>query len=57
MKAIIRIINGLTNREEGQTLTEYGLLLFFIAVVAIVAITFLGEQISSLFSSIASSLS
>jgi pilus assembly protein Flp/PilA len=57
MKALMRIISGLTNREEGQTLTEYGLLLFFIAVVAIVAITFLGEQISSLFSTIATSLS
>jgi len=57
MKALVRMMNSLTNREEGQTLTEYGLLLFFIAVVAIVAITFLGEQISSLFSSIATSLS
>ena len=57
MKALVRLINGLTNREEGQTLTEYGLLLFFIAVVAIVAIVFLGEEISTLFSDIATSLS
>ena len=57
MKALVRMMNSLTNREEGQTLTEYGLLLFFIAVVAIVAVVFLGEQISTLFSSIANSLS
>ena len=57
MKALIRLISGLTNREEGQTLTEYGLLLFFIAVVAILAITFLGTEISTLFSNIATSLS
>lgn len=57
MNAIMRLISRLTNREEGQTLTEYGLLLFFIAVVAIVAVTVLGEQISTLFSRIAGSLS
>jgi len=56
MKALVRLISGLTNREEGQTLTEYGLLLFFIAVVAIIAVVFLGEQISTLFSNIATSL-
>jgi len=57
VNAIMRLISRLTNREEGQTLTEYGLLLFFIAVVAIVAVTVLGEQISTLFSRIAGSLS
>jgi len=56
VNAIIRLINGLTNREEGQTLTEYGLLLFFIAVVAIIAVTVLGENISVLFQSIADAL-
>ncbi|MFH1312001.1 MAG: Flp family type IVb pilin [Candidatus Eisenbacteria bacterium] len=57
MNAVARLISRITGREEGQTLTEYGLLLFFIAVVAIVAIVFLGEQISTLFSNIATSLS
>jgi pilus assembly protein Flp/PilA len=53
---LIGLISRITHREEGQTLTEYGLLLFFIAVVAILAITFLGTQISNLFSSIANEL-
>jgi len=57
MNALISLMRGFTAREEGQTLTEYGLLLFFIAVVAILAITFLGQEISTLFSNIATSLS
>jgi len=56
MRRIVRIIRRLSGREEGQTLTEYGLLLFFIAIVVIVAVTVLGEQISSIFSSVATSL-
>ena len=57
MRRIVQIIRSLSGQEKGQTLTEYALLLFFIAVVAILAVTFLGEQISSIFSSIANSLS
>jgi pilus assembly protein Flp/PilA len=56
MMALIRVMSSLSKREEGQTLTEYALLLFFIAVLAILAITFLGTQISNLFSSIGNSL-
>jgi pilus assembly protein Flp/PilA len=56
MQALIRFIGRLTDREEGQTLTEYGLLLFFIAVVAIVAVTFLGDEISRVFNSVATTL-
>ena len=43
-------------REEGQTLVEYALILVFIALAVIAAITFLGGKIGSLFSSIATSL-
>ncbi|MBN1998111.1 Flp family type IVb pilin [candidate division KSB1 bacterium] len=43
-------------REEGQTLSEYALILILIAVVAIVAITLLGEQISAVLTQIANSL-
>lgn len=42
--------------EEGQGLAEYALILFFIAVVAIAALTFLGSDISSLLSRVANSL-
>ena len=43
-------------REEGQTLVEYALIIAFIAIVVLVAVTFLGSRISSLFSSVGSSL-
>jgi pilus assembly protein Flp/PilA len=36
-------------REEGQTMTEYGVLLALIAVVVIVAVVVLGTRIKNLF--------
>jgi pilus assembly protein Flp/PilA len=42
--------------EEGQTFVEYALLVVFIALVAVLGATILGNSISSLFSSIAGSL-
>ncbi len=42
--------------EAGQGLAEYALILAFIAVVAVVALIFLGPQISNLLSSIGSDL-
>ena len=42
--------------EAGQGLSEYALILFFIAVVAIAALTFLGSDISSLLSTVANDL-
>ncbi|MBI1914722.1 MAG: Flp family type IVb pilin [Planctomycetes bacterium] len=46
----------ITRQEEGATLAEYGLLLALIAVICIAAITVLGTQISSMFSSVAGSI-
>ena len=42
--------------EEGQTFVEYALLVVFIALVAVLGATILGNSISSLFSSIATHL-
>jgi pilus assembly protein Flp/PilA len=56
MVAFLQLIAGLTRHEEGQTLTEYGLLLFFIAVVAILAVTTLGTNVTQIFSDIATAL-
>jgi pilus assembly protein Flp/PilA len=52
-------LSGLLARvreEDGQGLAEYALILAFIAVVAIAALTFLGSDISSLLSKVATSL-
>jgi pilus assembly protein Flp/PilA len=57
MRKLVQITRKLSEWEEGQTLTEYALLLFFIAVLAILAITFLGTQISDIFSNVANRLS
>ena len=38
--------------EEGAALAEYGILVAFIAIVAITAVTFFGSRISAKFSSL-----
>ena len=43
-------------REDGQTMTEYGVLLSLIAVVVLVAIIALGPKIGNLFSYVGSQL-
>jgi pilus assembly protein Flp/PilA len=43
-------------REEGQTMAEYGMLLAVIAVVVVVVAMTLGTSISSLFSKVAGGL-
>jgi pilus assembly protein Flp/PilA len=43
-------------QEEGATLVEYGLMLALIAAVAITAVTLVGTRASTLFNSIAGSL-
>jgi len=43
--------------EEGAALAEYGILIAFIAIAAIVAVTFFGDKIKQKFSEYANSLS
>lgn len=43
-------------REEGQTMTEYGVLLALIAIVVIAALILLGPAIKSVFVSVTNSL-
>jgi pilus assembly protein Flp/PilA len=45
-------VQGLRDREEGQAMVEYALLLSLIAVVSIVILTALGNNVSRIFSSI-----
>ena len=42
--------------ERGQGLTEYALILVLIAIVAILALIFLGGQLSSILSSVGNSV-
>ncbi|MDZ7316794.1 MAG: Flp family type IVb pilin [candidate division KSB1 bacterium] len=50
------MLKSLFVREEGQTLSEYALILVLIAVVAIAAVTLLGNQISQVLNDIAAAL-
>jgi len=43
-------------REDGQTMTEYGVLLALIAIVVIAALIILGPAIYSIFTSVASQI-
>jgi pilus assembly protein Flp/PilA len=42
--------------QRGQDLAEYALLIALIAIVVIVAVTFLGQQVKGIFNSIANTL-
>jgi len=43
--------------EEGAALAEYGILVAFIAIVAITAVTFFGSKISAKFSAYGNAMS
>jgi Flp pilus assembly pilin Flp len=49
-------IAGLRNREEGQTITEYALIIASIAILLIIAMLFLAGKIDDLFSSTGTSV-
>ena len=52
----IRMLEVLDRDEEGQGLAEYALILTLIAIVAIVALIFLGSQVSKILSTVGSSV-
>jgi pilus assembly protein Flp/PilA len=54
---MLRLINRVRLEEEGAALVEYGMLVGLIAVICVVAVTALGTEVSSAFSTIASALS
>jgi pilus assembly protein Flp/PilA len=55
MRALVALESA-REREEGQAMVEYALLLFLIAVVSIFILTLLGHQVSSLFNEITKDL-
>jgi Flp pilus assembly pilin Flp len=50
-------IEALRNREEGQTITEYALIIASIAILLIIAMLFLAGKIDDLFSNTGTSVS
>jgi pilus assembly protein Flp/PilA len=53
---IARLSSIELRREDGQTMTEYGVLLALIAVVVIAALLFLGPKIANVFTYVGSQL-
>ena len=45
MLTVVALVKRLVTRNDGQDLTEYGLLMALIAVAAIAAVTTLGDTI------------
>jgi len=57
MKKIMASVRRFAADDTGAALAEYGILVAFIAIVAIVAVTFFGSKISAKFSEIAGNFS
>ena len=54
---MLELLKNFWKEEEGQDLVEYALLLVFIALVVMVALTGLGNQVNSVFLSATTALS
>lgn len=53
---MLTFLKNLFQDESGQGMVEYGLILALVAVVVIVALTFMGDQIKDIFRSIGEKL-
>ena len=53
---MVKFMQSLRRREEGQALVEYALILFLIAVVSITVLTLLGTRVSATLSAIANAI-
>jgi pilus assembly protein Flp/PilA len=56
MNRLLRLIKKLCGQKEGASLAEYGFLVALLALVVLGVLTLLGQSISSLFSSLATSI-
>jgi len=46
------LLNSAREREEGQAMVEYALILFLVSIVSIAVLTTLGGKVSSVFNEI-----
>jgi pilus assembly protein Flp/PilA len=52
----MNLVKNFIRSEDGPTATEYAVMLALIIIVALVAITTLGQKVSTIFSNVASKL-
>ena len=56
MKALVHRVKHFLASEDGPTATEYAVMLALIIIVALAAITLLGNKVSSIFDNVQNSL-
>lgn len=50
------VFSDVKEREEGQTMVEYALILFFISIACIAVLLILGPQIAGIFTQVSGAL-
>ncbi len=55
-RALQFVNGGLTQKEEGQAMVEYGLLVTLIAIIAMVGVALVGPKLATFFTNLASAL-
>ncbi len=56
MKALVKKARNFLRSEDGPTATEYAVMLALIIIVALAAITLLGQKVQTIFSNVESGL-
>jgi pilus assembly protein Flp/PilA len=56
MATLLHRLMHLTEREEGQGMVEYGLILALVAIVIIVTLTLMGNVVAKVFSNVTAAL-
>jgi pilus assembly protein Flp/PilA len=56
MKALVSRVQAFLRSEDGPTATEYAVMLALIIIVALGAITLLGEKVNTIFSNVETGL-
>ena len=56
MSSLTAFVSLIRTDDEGQGLAEYALILSLIAIVAIIALVFLGTQVSNILSDVGNSV-
>ncbi len=54
--ALVAAVLGALRRDRGQGLAEYALILALIAIVCVLALTFMGTQVQTMLSSVGTSV-
>jgi pilus assembly protein Flp/PilA len=56
MTQLIALISTIIRNDEGQGLAEYALILTLIAIVCVIALIFLGSQVSTILDTVGKSV-